>query len=344
MKRSPFLAGVAATSLAGAYARKTAGAQELATVRVGVLGIATDAPIAIADQKGYFRDHGIKIEYIRFTSSEGMLPLLAGTGLDMGQGSPGSSLYNAVIHGIEVRAVADSATDPPGYGWAKLLIRSDLVKSGKYKSVKDLRGMTIAGAARASASSAQVARLLAQAGLEFSDVKRVVLAYPEHVVALSNGAIDAAITIEPFATLAVDNGSAVAITGNDTFYPNQETSCMLCSTTLIKERRDVIVRYLCGFLLGVRYYRTALKDGHFAGPVGAEVVKIISANTGQPEALVRRTTPTFIDPNGRMNLASMRADLAFYKAQGFIEGNVTVEQVVDTTLAPEAIKIIGLAR
>jgi NitT/TauT family transport system substrate-binding protein len=343
MKRAPFLGGAMAS--AAAFSPWPARAQELTTLRVGILGTGTDAPVTIADQKGFFRNHGIKIETIRFTSSEPMMPLLSSTGLDIGTGAPAASLYNAVIRGIDLRAVADSATDPPGYGWSKLLIRADLVKSGKYKSIKDLRGMTIAGAARASSSAAQVSRLLAMAGLQYSDVQRTVLAYPQHVIAFQNGAIEAALTIEPFATLAVDSGVAVAYMGNDSFYPNQEVSCILCSSALIKDRRDVIVRYLCGFLQGVRFYRSGLKDGHFNGPNAAEVLQMVSSLTGASQELIRRTTPASIDPNGRLNLASMRADLAFYKSQGFIEGgDISVERVVDTTLSPEATKIIGIAR
>ena len=181
MKRESFLGGAATTAFALGTAAP-AGAQELTTVKVGILGIGTDAPVAIADAKGFFREHGIKIEPIKFTSSETMMPLLSQTGLDIGTGAPG----------------------------AKLLIRTDLIKSGKYKSIKDLKGMTIAGAARASSSAAQVTRLLAMAGLPYSAVQRTVLPYGQHVIAFQNGAIEAALTIEPFATLAVDAGVAAA--------------------------------------------------------------------------------------------------------------------------------------
>jgi NitT/TauT family transport system substrate-binding protein len=343
MKRAPFVGSVAAGAIS--LAARSVGAQDLTTVRVGVLGIGSDAPNYIADSKGYFRDHGIKIEPVRFTSSEVMMPLLSSTGLDVGAGAPAASLYNAVIRGIDIRAVADASTDPKGYGWSKLLIRADLVKSGRFKTIKDLKGMTIAGAAKASSSACQMARLTAMAGIAYSDVQRTVLPYSQHAIALQNGAIDGALTIEPFATLAVESGVAVAIMGNDQFYPDQEVSCVLCSATLINSRRDVIVRYLAGFLKGVRYYRQALKNGRFDGPIGQEVSQLISTQTGVPQALVMRTTPTSADPNGRLNLASMRADLAFYKAQGFIEGgDITVDRVVDTSLATEATKLIGLAR
>jgi NitT/TauT family transport system substrate-binding protein len=224
------------------------------------------------------------------------------------------------------------------------LIRADLVKSGKFKTIKDLKGMTIAGAAKASSSAAQMSRLVVMAGLNYNDVQRTVLPYSQHAIALQNGAIDGALTIEPFATLAVESGVAVAVMGNDQFYPDQEVSCVLCSASLIKDRRDLMVRYLTGFLKAVRYYRSGLKNGRFDGPVGEDVGQLIAAQTGVPQALVMRTTPVSIDPNGRLNLASMRDDLAFYKSQGFVEGgDITVDRVVDTSLSTDATKLIGLA-
>ena len=152
MKRAPFISGFTAT--ASSFAARSVGAQDLTTLRVGVLGIGSDAPVYIADSKGYFRERGLKIETVKFTSSEVMMPLLSQTGLDIGTGAPAASLYNAVIRGIDLRAVADASTDPKGFGWSKLLIRADLVKSGKFKTIKDLKGMTIAGAAKASSSAA----------------------------------------------------------------------------------------------------------------------------------------------------------------------------------------------
>jgi NitT/TauT family transport system substrate-binding protein len=273
-----------------------------------------------------------------------MMPLLATGKLDFGNGAPGASLYNAVMRGIEVRAVADASTDPPGYGWSKLLIRTDLVKSGRFKTIADLKGMTIVGAASASSSSPQVARLVAMAGLKYSDISREVLPYPQHPLAFQNGAIEASLTIEPFATLSVDRGIAVAIMGNDRFYPNQEVSCILSSADLIKDHRDVIVRYLRAFLKGVRFYEDGLAGGKIAGPNADAVIDVIARHTSLNPDLIRRTVPVSIDPNGHLNLASMRDDLAWYKGQDYVKGDIAVEAVVDTTLSPEALKTIGVYR
>jgi NitT/TauT family transport system substrate-binding protein len=341
MARRRFIVGFASVPVISAAGMRIGVGQDLANVRVGYLGISTDAPLWIADEKGFFRENGVKIEYVKFTSSEEMMPLLSTGRLDLGSGAPGASLYNAVLRGIDVKAVADAATDPPGYGWSKLLVRTDLVKSGRFKTLHDLKGMTIVGAAAASSSSPQVARLLAMAGLKYRDVSRTILPYSQHVVAFQNGAIDASLTIEPFATLATDSGVAVAIMGNDRFYPNQEVSCVLCSSALIENRRDLIVRYLRGFLKGVRFYEDGLANGRIAGKNADEIVRIIATHTGLKESLIQRTVPVSIDPDGRLNVASMREDLAFYKSQGFVKGEIGVDRVIDTSLSSEALKTLG---
>jgi len=342
MKRAAFAAAAAAGLTAAAT--RAVPAQELATVRVGVLRIGSDAPFFIAEHFGYFKDEGLQIEYTQFQSSEIMMPLLAQGALDVGGGAPGASLYNAVIHGSDIKAVADATSDPPGYGFAKLLVRTDLVTSGKYKTIKDLKGMHVAGAARASSSAPQWAHLLARAGLHIDDVRREALPYPQHVVALQNGAIDASLTAEPFATRTIELGAAVKMASNDEFYPNQEASVILYGGKFASSNRSTGVHFLRAFIRGVRYYTDNLNGGHIQGPNADEVIKLLAAGIGAPENLFQKTTPNAMNPDAHVNRASMRDDLAFYKEQGFIEGQITADQVVDDSFATEVVRQLGRYR
>lgn len=343
MRRSTFVSSAALVAGAATLPLRVR-AQELATVKLGQLKIGSDAPIFIAEHHGFFRDEGIRVEGTVFQSSEQMMPLLSAGSLDVGGGAPGASLYNAVIHGAEIRAVADATSDPPGYGFAKLLIRADLVKSGRYTGLKDLKGMHVAGAARASSSAPQWAHVLAKAGLKLDDVRREALPYPQHVVALQNGAIDAAMSSEPFATQAVELGVAVKVASNDEFYPNQQASCVLYGGPFIKNRRELGMKFLRAFTKGVRYYTDNLNNGHIEGPNADEIVKILASEIGAPESLFRKTTPNAMNPDIRVNLVSMRNDLAFYKQQGFIEGEITADAVVDDSFPTEVMRRLGRYR
>ena len=119
-----------------------AAAQE--TITVGIYAATSDAPLFIADKKGYFRDEGIAVKLTSFQSAAMMVPPLGTGQLDVGAGSASAGLYNAVARGIKIRIVADKASSPPGYGGTKLLVRKDHVDSGRYKTLKDLKDMKFA--------------------------------------------------------------------------------------------------------------------------------------------------------------------------------------------------------
>jgi NitT/TauT family transport system substrate-binding protein len=309
------------------------------TIKVGVLNIGSDAPFLIADKKGYFKDEGLNVVFTTFPSAGQMVVPLSAGQLDVGGGAPAVGIYNAVAHGINVKVVADRASDAPGYGFDPLLVRTDLVKSGRYKTPKDLKGMTIAGNQPGSVSTVALFELLKKYGLGWSDIKRVNLDYPEHVAALQNGKVDASITSEPEASLAEDGGSVTRIMGNDAWYPNQQISVLIYSGAFIKDHRDLAKKFMRAYLKAVRFYVGALKGGRFAGPNAADVIAILSATTSLKDpAAYKRVTPNAIEPDGKLNLDSMRKDLQYFKDQGLIEGNVKVEDVVDQSILTEVLK------
>jgi NitT/TauT family transport system substrate-binding protein len=334
-------AALGAAGLLGSAARSL-GAQTLPVVRVGILTSTSDAPLWIADRNGYFRDEGIAVSFLTFNSGETMIAPLSTGQLDVGGGSPAASLYNAVARGAEVRIVADLASDPPGYGFDQMLVRADLVKSGKYKSPRDFKGLTVATNALGSPSSTIVVRFLAKAGLRFEDIKHVILSYPEHVIALKNGSIDASNTIEPFATDAVKSGYAVRVAGDDTFYPNQQISTVIYGGDFIRNHRDLAAKFMRAFIRGARFYNDALAGGKLAGPNADAVVSLLVDETKiKDPAVLRDVVPQGVNPDGRLNLISLREDLAQFKVWGLIEGTVTADQCVDTSFAADAARRLG---
>jgi len=64
-------------------------------------------------------------------------------------------------------------------------------------------------------------------------------------------------------------------------------------------------------------------------------VKILNDETKMDPATLRDHRADRCNPDGKLNVASLRYDLAFFKEHGFIEGAVTTEQSVDTSFAAE---------
>jgi NitT/TauT family transport system substrate-binding protein len=311
-------------------------------LRVGVSGASSDVAFYIADKKQYFKDEGLSVTFTAFDSAAKMVAPLGAGQLDIGGGSPSVGLYNAVARGIDIKIVADKGSTPPGYGFQPLLVRKDLVESGRYKTLKDLKGMKIAGSAPGSASTSTMNEILKSAGLKPADVDRVFMAFPQHVVALQNKAVDAALTTEPSASRAVQSGAAVRVVGDDVIYPNHQLAVVLYAGHFIKSNPDAARRFMRAYLRAARDYNDALKDGKIAGPAADEVIAILTEYTHIKDPQVYRTiTPQGTNPDGRLNVESLKTDLAFFKEEGLVKGPVTVEQALDTRFVEAALKELG---
>src|SRR5665213_2358868 len=228
--------------------------QELPVLHVGVLTALGMAPFYIADQLGYFKDEGFRVQFVQFDSVTNMVAPLGLGQLDVGGGALAAGIYNAVARGIDVKVVADLSSDPPGYGFQMLLVRTDLVKSGKFKTIKDLRGLTVAGNTLGSTSSSLLDQLLKKAGLKFTDVKRVFMSYPDQIAGLKNGAVDAVLLPEPNVTQVLKTGIAVKIASDDTFSPDQQVSVVVYGQNLLKAHRDLGLKFMRAFIRAARFY------------------------------------------------------------------------------------------
>ncbi|MDB5764653.1 MAG: tauA [Herminiimonas sp.] len=323
-------------------AGSAANAADPVAVRVGISSASSDIGFYIAEKKGYFKQEGLTVTFTPFDSAAKMVAPLGAGQLDVGGGSPSAGLYNAVARGIDIKIVADKGSTPPGYGFQPLLVRKDLVESGRYKSLKDLKGMKIAGSAPGSASTSTLNEALKKAGLKYTDVERVFLGFPQHVVALQNKAVDAAMTTEPSATKAVQSGAAVRIMGDDVIYPNHQLAVVLYSGAFAKSNPDAAKRFMRAYLRAVRDYNDALKDGRIAGPNAPEVIAILTEYTNiKDPAVYRAISPQGCNPDGKVHEASLKNDLQFYKDEGLIQGNVTVEQSLDNSFVEAAVKDLG---
>jgi NitT/TauT family transport system substrate-binding protein len=316
-------------------------AQELTTVNVGVLNTITDIPLILADRKGFFAGEGIKVNFTAFASSSNMVVPLATGQLDVGGGGAGVGLYNAVARKLDIKIVADKASDPKGYGFESLLVRSDLLKSGRYRTPKDLKGMAMSANQPGGVAYIMLVELLRKYGLTPADVKLQNLDFPDHVLALANGKLDATITEEPYATLAVSGGQAVSVMTSDQWYPGQEISVLIYGRDFLT-KHDLAVRFMRAYLRGVRYYDAALKSGHIAGANAADVCAIINQTTEvKTPKLCADMIAMAIDPNGKLNLAGMRSDLAVFHTEGLTVGDVSVDDSVDESFLDAALRQIG---
>jgi NitT/TauT family transport system substrate-binding protein len=340
VKRIEALATVTG-AFAAAAVRPAAAQAPSDVVTVGAVNSVADTPFLIADRKGFFKDVGVEVKFQTFNSGAEMIAPIGADQIDVAGGAPAAGLYNAIAQGINMKIVADRATDPPGYGFNVLIVRKDLVTSGRFKTIADLKGMKFAEPGKGSTSLATTERLLQKAGLKYDDVDHVFLGFPEQVVALQNGSIDATCVLEPWATQAVKLGIATRIYGADNWYPSQQLAVVLYSVGFATKRQDAANRFMVAYVRALRYYNDALSNGHIRGKNAADIIAILAGVTKLDPQTLREMTAAGVNPTGHINEKSLRDDIATFKAHQLITADPPLSTIVDMRFVDHANSVLG---
>jgi len=90
-------------------------------------------------------------------------------------------------------------------------------------------------------------------------------------------------------------------------------------------------------------YNDALIDVKIAGRNADEIIAVLQEYTPiKDAALLRKITPAAVNPDGRVNIAGMNMDLAFYKDEGLIQDRaMTAERIVDMSFVDAVVKELG---
>ena len=96
------------------------------------------------------------------------------------------------------------------------------------------------------------------------------------------------------------------------------------------------------YIRAARFYNDAVANASLSGPTAPEVIAILAKySTLKDPKVYSVITPPSIDPDGKLNLESLRKDWQFFKDTGQIDGKITADDVVDTTFAAWAVASLG---
>jgi len=299
----------------------------LEVVKMGDLPTLSSAGLYIAIDKGFFQAKGIEVETETFASGAKMMAPLATGQLDVATGTPSAGLYNAIATGVDFKIVADKGQVRPGHSFTHLIVRKDLVDTGRIKSLKDLKGLKIANGAKGIILDYVLAKMLEQGGLTYDAVDVIYMSYPDGIKALATKAVDAALAPEPWGARAEAQKIGVRL-----FLPEQvpsiatfQIAVVMYSGKFIKERPRVARDFLRAYAEGVRFYNQR-------GPKDAEVVAIVSRHTKVPPEAVRAAIPAYLDPTVRPRVPDLAALQDWFHAMGWVKEKVPIERVVDLSL------------
>jgi NitT/TauT family transport system substrate-binding protein len=313
-----------------------------ATVRAGSIFALTDSPLFMALERGYFQEVGITLELQQFDTIANMIPLVSTGQLDVAfDGASSAGFFNAIARGIEIKMVANQGIarnldeERPYYA---IVASKPLVEAGRIRRVADLRGLPVNVLAEGVLAQLLVATALQAEGLTLADVQQQTLSFPDTLAGLQNGSLAASFLVEPFITLGRQQGVLEVLVSAEKLAPDREITVVLYSAGFA-QKEPVASNFLVAYLKGVRDYVQT-----FFGPGGdrtAAVSQLVKHLPVKDPALYARMGMPYVNPDGRINTADIKAQQDWYVAQGQVQQPIDVDRVVDNRFAEFALRVLG---
>ena len=149
-------------------------------------------------------------------------------------------------------------------------------KEDPAKSLRDMRGKTIAIPSPFSNENFIINKMMRDQGIEPGEIKFVVLPPPDMPAALSVKAIDGFIVAEPYCGKAEMDGYGRVLYYAKDVWPNYISCCLVVHEDLIRDRREV-VRDLVRGIIG---------SGEWVQKNRGDAAKLVSPYFGQNEKLM----------------------------------------------------------
>jgi NitT/TauT family transport system substrate-binding protein len=305
-------------------------------VRSGLVGAIGEAGQWLAQSQGYFVQEGLAVDLSK-SDPAGLFPALLSGDVDVIGGPLDPGLMSAIQRGVDFRIVATQASNEPGGNGAFLVVRKDLIDSGRVRTEADLKGLKIA--IPAHQEEYVMSKVMQAGGLTLGDADLVLLSFPAAVTALGTGAIDVGMLAEPLASVAVKNGFGVKWKSYGDIVPGIQTTVVIFSPRFAAQR-DLATRWMTAYIRGIRAYNDAFVKNINRPQTVEALAGIFSID---PRLFDVMGYP-HLDADGKVNMQSMVERMQWYVQAGYLSAPIDLARVVDMSFAEAAVARLGQYR
>jgi NitT/TauT family transport system substrate-binding protein len=178
----------------------------LTAVKVGVIPIVDVAPIYLGVQEGFFEEEGLDVTLELAQGGAAIVPAVVSGEYQFGF-SNNTSLLVASSQGLPLKAVAagNFTTGTPGDDFGAVVAPED----SDIEDAADLADRTVAVNTLNNIGDTTIRKVVDDAGGDPAAVEFVEMGFPDMPAAVAGGQVDAAWIVEPFLTMALQQGAKV---------------------------------------------------------------------------------------------------------------------------------------
>ena len=321
------VAALAGAGLATAGCSRERAEPHLDTVRLFAQPHVSAGPLLIAEAEGFFREEGLAIDWIRTGSSRDLLPSLLEGDLDVLTSNLSPIFLNAIAQGGRLRIVADKghlATD--GCTYLSFLARPELLHDGKLLPPADGRKLRVSYR-RGSFYEMLFDRALAASGLPREATELHFLSGEVENQALAEGALDVTTNSGAPMQALLDTGKAAIWLRAEELLPEGQAYVVMYGPRFLDREPETGDRFMRAYLRGVRQYNSGKTRRN---------VEILAAALDTPPAEVERSCWIGIRDDGKIDLATIDALIAWARDNGRLDAPLETATVWEPGFAERA--------
>lgn len=307
---------------------------EAETIKIALTKLLSYPSVPIAIARGYFATENLDAQMVFFDSAEPMAVALASGDVDFGVSGLSAAFYTLASLG-HIRVLASAAIEQPGF-YNLVFLGSPKAFDAGLLTPRELPDHSF-GVTQVGTSLQYSLGLIAEKyrfPMSAVAVKQLH-AIPNVITALAGNQIDAAVLPATPALPLLDRGTIKLLGWVSDLAPGWMGAVAFTSAKAADERGDMVRRFLAAYRKGSRDYHDAFasKDNKRQnGPTTPAMLELLSKFTNIPPALIDRATP-YLDGEGRVVIADLARQIAWYKSQNMIKADVRPEDFVDKRYA-----------
>jgi NitT/TauT family transport system substrate-binding protein len=310
-------AGLAAAGAALVTAGRGPALADPVPMRVGIIPISGNAAYYAADKLGYFSAENLAVSSQTIRGGAAAIPAMVGGSLDITY-SNGTSIVQAIERGIDLRIVIEGTimtSGPPDPG-ALLKRRGDPIRTGK-----DVEGKIVAVNALRDVQWMFVKAWVSATGGDPDKVQIVEFALPAMVDAIKQKRVDAALIIDPYMTVALDDPAVELLDWPmSKVFPGGPVAFFTVTPELTQARPNDVRAFVRAYKRGAAWVNANQgKDPFF---------NLVAEFTGLNPDLVRRMKPVPVPAD--INPATLPRLTALMRQTGLLAANVDLRSKIFT--------------
>ena len=286
---------------------------DLTEISVGVIPIVDVSPIYLGIQEGIFEDHGLDVELTLAQGGAAIIPAVQSGDFDFGFSNI-TSLVIGSSKGLPLQLVAPGpqTTGNVGNDFSSLLVPDD----SDVESIADLEEKNVAVNTLNNINDTVLKEGLRQAGGDRDAMNLVEVAFPDMGGQLESGNVDAIMAVEPFATLAKNEGAREIYSPYAEPIENLMIAGYFTSTDVIDENPELVEAFVA-----------AMKESQQYAEDSPEAAKEILSEYTEiaPEVVEQLNMPRFPQ---EINMDSTQRIIELSEETGLIDSPVDISDLV----------------